>query len=105
MTNQFFEGKEIELIEVSYHECLNQIIKGHIDAAIWNVGQGHELLAQGLMTQLPDDSECFIKASEAVILVHKDNIPIQQLLHTMVDRDKLLTHQQNVIAGTIEPVY
>ncbi|WP_340620068.1 GntR family transcriptional regulator YhfZ [Xenorhabdus siamensis] len=105
MTKQYFTGKEIELVEVSYHECLNQIKKGHIDAAIWNVGQGHELIAEGLMTQLPDDSECFIKASEAVILARKDNIPIQQLLHTMVDRDALLTHQQNVIAGIIEPIY
>ncbi|MDX7990765.1 GntR family transcriptional regulator YhfZ [Xenorhabdus littoralis] len=105
MTNQYFAEKDIELVEVSYHECLNQIIKGHIDAAIWNVGQGHELLAQGLMTELPDDSECFIKASEAVILARKDNIPIQQFLQTMVNRDSLLTHQRNVVAGIIEPIY
>ncbi|MEQ2025847.1 GntR family transcriptional regulator YhfZ [Xenorhabdus szentirmaii] len=105
MTSQYFAGKEIELVEISYHECLNQIIKGHIDATIWNVGQGHELLAQGLTTELPEDSECFTKASEAVILTRKDNIPIQQFLRTIVDRDALLAHQKNVIAGIAEPAY
>ncbi|QBH97714.1 hypothetical protein EKN56_15655 [Limnobaculum zhutongyuii] len=105
MTEEWVGGRDIEFVEVSYHECLNKIVSGYIDAAIWNVGQGKTLEALGLMTSALSGNESCYKASEAVILTRKDDKQIQQLVNTMLNRDALLLHQQQVVAGQIEPTY
>lgn len=105
MTAAFFAGQAIALVEISYHECLKQIICGDIDAAIWNVSDDEELTRLGLMTEPLSGDDCFTSASEAVILTRHHDVQTQQLLHTMVDRQSLLFHQQRVVAGEIRPVY
>ncbi|MCD1127428.1 hypothetical protein LPW36_15740 [Jinshanibacter sp. LJY008] len=105
MTEEWVGGRDIEFVEVSYHECLNKIVSGYIDAAIWNVGQGETLAALGLTTSALSGSESCYKASEAVILTRKDDKQIQQLVNTMLNRDALLLHQQQVVLGQIEPTY
>ncbi|PVZ79363.1 hypothetical protein C9426_33910 [Serratia sp. S1B] len=105
MTAAFFAGQGITLVEISYHECLKQIVSGDIDAVIWNVGHDDDLTTLGLVTESLSGDECFTSASEAVILTRPNDVQMQQLLHTLVDRHRLLQHQQHVVAGEIRPVY
>lgn len=110
MTEQWTNGGNFIFVDVSYHECLNKIMNGEIDAAIWNVGQDKELEQRGLTTQsLTEDKnlsqDIFCKASEAVILTRKNDIHLQQLLSTTIDPCALLSHQKNVIDGVIVPIY
>lgn len=105
MTDIYFSGQAVELLDVPYHECLNRIAKGDIDAVIWNVTNEVDLEPHGLVAKpLAGDSR-FTDASEAVILTRADDIPIQQLLRTVVDKAELLAHQQRVLAGVQEPSY
>lgn len=110
ITEQWSAGGNYDFVDVSYHECLNKIVSGEIDAAIWNVAQGKDLEQLGLTTQSLIDNknlnhDYFYKASEAVILTRKDDVQLQQLITTMVDQNALLAHQKHVIDGVIEPVY
>lgn len=105
MTDVYFAGQDVEILDVSYHECLNRIAKGNIDAVIWNVSNEANLTALGL-TALPlSGDKCFLAASEAVVLTRSEDIPIQQLLRTVVDKNELLAHQQSVLSGEQEPSY
>ncbi len=105
MTEIYFSDRVVELLDVPYYECLNRIAKGEIDAVIWNVTNEVDLEPHGLVAKpLPEDSR-FTDASEAVILTRADDIPIQQLLRTVVDKAELLAHQQRVLAGVQEPSY
>lgn len=98
-----FVGQDLEWVETPYSECLRHIENGMIDAAIWNISnaQPNPMLEAHPLTGDPR----YQQASEAVILVRKDNAPILRLLTTLVDTFALLNHQQAVERGEIEPRY
>lgn len=90
---------------ISYHESLQRIVKGDVDAVIWNVVAENELTMLGLeATPLTDDPR-FLQATEAVVLTRVDDYPMQQLLRAVVDKHALLAHQQRVVSGEQEPSY
>jgi len=99
-----FGDRQIEWVETAYSECLRHIEKGLIDAAIWNIGNTADL-NPALEAQLLTGDPRYQQASEAVILVNKDNLPIQRLLNTLVDIPGLLSHQRAVALGELEPRY
>ncbi|NRN27077.1 GntR family transcriptional regulator YhfZ [Photorhabdus heterorhabditis] len=105
MTEVYFAGQAITLVDISYHECLYKVAKGDIDAVIWNVSREVELSSRELIAVPLRGNVCFMQASEAVILTRADDIPIQQLLRTTVDKTALLVHQQRVLAGQQDPSY
>ncbi|TBM20366.1 hypothetical protein EYY86_00365 [Hafnia paralvei] len=105
MTENYFSGKNVELVDVSYHECLSRVAKGDIDAVIWNVSSDVELESLGLMAIPLRGDDSFKQASCAVILTRTDDVLIQQLLRTMVNKTELLAHQQQVLTGLREPSY
>lgn len=48
MTDIHFSGQAVERFDVPYHECLHRIVKGEIDAVIWNVTNEVDLQLLGL---------------------------------------------------------
>ena len=105
MTDVFFGDSDVERVDLSYHESLQRIVKGDVDAVIWNVVAENELTMLGLeATPLTDDPR-FLQATEAVILTRADDYPMQQLLRAVVDKHALLAHQQRVVSGEQEPSY
>lgn len=90
---------------ISLITSLQRIVKGDVDAVIWNVVAENELTMLGLeATPLTDDPR-FLQATEAVILTRADDYPMQQLLRAVVDKHALLAHQQRVVSGEQEPSY
>ncbi|WP_312952563.1 GntR family transcriptional regulator YhfZ [Superficieibacter sp.] len=105
MGDIYFAGQPIERLDVPYHECLSHIARGDIDASIWNITNEADLLTHGLVARPLSGDPRFAQASEAVVLTRSEDIPIQQLLRTVVDKNALLTHQQRVLTGLQEPSY
>ncbi len=104
MTDVFFGDSDVERVDLSYHESLQRIVKGDVDAVIWNVVAENELTMLGLeATPLTDDPR-FLQATEAVVLTRVDDYPMQQLLRAVVDKHALLAHQQRVVVGNRNPV-
>ena len=94
MTDVFFGGSDVERVDLSYHESLQRIVKGDVDAVIWNVVAENELTMLGLeATPLTDDPR-FLQATEAVVLTRVDDYPMQQLLRAVVDKHALLAHKR-----------
>lgn len=51
-----FGDSDVERVDLSYHESLQRIVKGDVDAVIWNVVAENELTMLGLeATPLTDD--------------------------------------------------
>ncbi|WES68829.1 GntR family transcriptional regulator YhfZ [Superficieibacter sp. HKU1] len=105
MTDICFGHQQVERLDVPYHDCLSHIARGDIDAAIWNVANAADLASHGLVAKPLTGDLRFIQASEAVVLTRSDDVPIQQLLRTVVDKHALLDHQQRVLNGQAEPSY
>ncbi len=56
----FFGDSDVERVDLSYHESLQRIVKGDVDAVIWNVVAENELTMLGLeATPLTDDPRFF----------------------------------------------
>lgn len=105
MTQACFGKSDVEYVSLSYHDSLNRIVKGDVDAVIWNVTTKEELALRDLETIPLTDDPRFLQATEAVILTRADDYPIQQLINAMVDKEALLSHQQRVLSGELEPNY
>lgn len=105
MTEACFGNRDVELIDMPYHESLQRIAKGDVDAVIWNVVAEAELAVLGLeATPLTNDPR-FLQATEAVVLTRAEDYPMQQLLRAVVNKEALLAHQQRVANGEQEPSY
>ncbi len=105
MTEACFGNRDVELIDMPYHESLQRIAKGDVDAVIWNVVAEAELAVLGLeATPLTNDPR-FLQATEAVVLTRAEDYAIQQLLRAVVNKEALLAHQQRVANGEQEPSY
>lgn len=105
MTEAYFQNQAIELVNVSYHDCLSLIARGEIDAAIWNVDSETQLATLGLESSALEDNARFIEATQAVILTRADDYPVMQLVQMQVNQETLLAHQQRVVNGLEEPRY
>lgn len=105
MTDVFFGDSDVERVDLSYHESLQRIVKGDVDAVIWNVVAENELTMLGLEAAPLTDDPRFLQATEAVVLTRVDDYPMQQLLRAVVDKQALLAHQQRVVSGEQEPSY
>lgn len=103
LTEIQFTGQPIERVELPYNDCISHIIRGDIDAAIWNLDDDvpHEHL-QAVKLQGDDR---YIQASQAVILIRPDNHPLKLLLEKGINETLLLNHQRAVQNGEIEPRY
>jgi hypothetical protein len=105
MTQAFFGESDVTLADISYHESLQRIASGDVDAVIWNVAREADLTLSGLESVPLPAGPLFLQATEAVILIRKDDAPIQHLLRCTVNKPALLEHQQRVVKGELEPSY
>ncbi|ANI31201.1 hypothetical protein PL78_15400 [Yersinia entomophaga] len=103
LTEIKFANQNIERVDVPYSDCVAQISRGEIDAAIWNLTDdvSHDNLQA---TKLRGD-ERYIQASQAVILIRPDNHPIKLLLENGINSEQLLQHQSDVQLGKVDPRY
>ncbi len=105
MSEACFGNRDVELIDMPYHESLQRIAKGDVDTVIWNVVAEAELAVLGLeATPLTNDPR-FLQATEAVVLTRAEDYAMQQLLRAVVNKEALLAHQQRVANGEQEPSY
>ena len=105
MTEACFGDRTVELIDLPYHESLQRIAKGNVDAVVWNVVAEAELAVLGLEAIPLTNDPRFLQATEAVVLTRAEDYPMQQLLRAVVDKGELLAHQQRVVRGEQEPSY
>ncbi len=103
LTEIKFAGQPIERVELSYSNCIPHLIRGDIDAVIWN--QEQIVPSEYLQSIKLQGDERYIQASQAVILIRPDNYPIKLLLERGINQTQLLRHQRAVQSGIVEPRY
>jgi hypothetical protein len=103
LSELYFQDKNVQYIDTPYHDCLTQIEKGNIDAAIWNVVQN--FASSNLIAIALQGQPQYTQATEAVLLIRNDDTLIQRLVARQVDKKQLLEHQKNVLSGKEEPFY
>lgn len=104
LTQNYFNGKDIEFVEIQYSHVIDHIESGEIDAAIWSEdeaiyeGKKLKLIPLNLIENEALDTE-------AVIIADKDNKTIINFVSKLLDVDKVLDIQSKVIDNKIVPNY
>lgn len=104
LTQNYFEGKDVEFVEIQYSHVIDHIENNEIDAAIWSedeaIYEGKKLKLLPLELR---ESEAF--DTEAVIIADKDNKTIINFISKLFNVDEVIDIQNKVINNKIVPNY
>ncbi|WP_034849115.1 GntR family transcriptional regulator YhfZ [Clostridium hydrogeniformans] len=98
------EGKRVEFKPVLYSQLLNNILKGEIDAAVWNIDDIKDNNI-GVNYKSIDNDIFKYKDTEAVIVVDNKRPEIGKLLKQFINVEEVLNVQNSVVQGRLIPNY
>ncbi len=104
LTHYHCRDKKVELIPVIYSQVSKAILKGDIDAAIWNKDDIIEKKAEVHYSSI-DNSYFLGKDTNAVVVSRSENASLNTLLKKFLNKDKVLFLQKKVIGDEIIPNY
>lgn len=104
LTKYHCQGKNVEFVPLIYSQILNSILRGEINAAIWNKDD-----LQDRDIKIPfkpiNNSIFSYKDTNAVIVANTENSSFNTLLKKFINKEKVLDIQKKVINGEITPNY
>ncbi|GAA0443852.1 MAG: GntR family transcriptional regulator YhfZ [Bacillota bacterium] len=98
-------GLDVELIPVNYMQLFEMLLKGDLDAAVWNADENRarETFQVGEF-QSASTRQVVKNASTSVILIEKDRKDVKEYI-TKLDKEKILRIQQQVVNKEKLPHY
>ena len=99
-------GKQVDLVEIEYSQGLRLVNSGAIDATVWS--QEDIPLDLDTLTVIPLDPRtdpAIGRLSEGAIVINQGNRAMMHVLNVVLDRDKLLRTQQEVVQQVRLPAY
>ena len=101
LTEKLCGGKNVEFVEVQYLRMFEKIMDGSIDATIMCIGEAN---GQALnINYVPLETE--LDSTNAVLVVKSDREELIALIKELIDKDKILDIQKQVLDGKIQPSY
>ncbi|OCN03102.1 hypothetical protein A7X67_03870 [Clostridium sp. W14A] len=104
LTQQFFAEKNVEYVPLIYSQIVPFLSIGKIDAAVWNLDD-IDLAGNHLRYEPLDEKGINIVDTEAVLVCKKDNLRISQIIQELLEKDRVLEIQKDVIDGKVLPKY
>lgn len=102
LTEKACEGKKVEYVSVDYSRIMERVMRGEIDAAIWNKDEINDKFVKVNYREL---KELGTTASEAVMVVSKQEAEIIPLLKNLIDPTTVVNIQKLVLEDKITPSY
>lgn len=107
LTRQACPGKVVRFVETSYMHLANALLRGDIDAAVWN-GDDFATPAsrfKAVPLTFLDDTTCLAGNTEAIITIDKSQHHLRFLLRSVIDAALVRKVQMQVMEGRILPSY
>jgi len=106
LTQSNFQNNEnYNIVDVNYSETIELIKNGHIDGAIWNIDVLDKIKDAGLQYQKLANTPLNGWATQAVLLIHKENKYLEHVLKKVFNLKNIMSHQEQIIKGEIIPSY
>ncbi|MGE5673310.1 MAG: GntR family transcriptional regulator YhfZ [Mycobacterium leprae] len=103
LTMQECQGKQVELVPISYAEAMPRLLAGEIEAALWDAGvplpPGSPLVIQSRQQSLPSDD------TEAVLVTRLEPPTLGNLIAARLDAALVREVQERVAAGLETPTF
>lgn len=107
LTKRLCKDNKVKYIEVQYTRIIPSLVKGYIDAAVYNMDTLNKPEIKGFVSYKKIDLDEFEgnEKTKAVILVNKKAFGISNLIKQVINIDEIEKIQNDVIAGKIIPTY
>lgn len=106
LTQSNFQNNEnYNIVDVNYSETIEHIKSGQIDGAIWNIDILDKIKEAGLNYQKLANTSSNNWATQAVLLIHKDNKYLEHVLKKVFNVENIIRHQEKIINGELIPSY
>lgn len=102
MTKKICADKDVEFVKVGYHQILEKIRDGSIDAAIWSEDMITDKMLQIHYVPLNGMNN---ENTEAVVVVHTEKPEIKSFIHDILNIEDVLKVQKLVLEGKMIPSY
>ncbi|WP_040212533.1 GntR family transcriptional regulator YhfZ [Clostridium polynesiense] len=104
LTKFHTKDKQVKFVPLIYSQILNSVVKGKIDAAIWNKDDLQDRNINVHYTPINNEN-FYYKDTNAVIVANSKNSSFNKLLKKFIFKDKVLELQDKVIKGELIPNY
>ena len=98
------EGKNVELIDLTYNQIISKVISGEIDAAVWNIDDILERKVNIKYYPLKNNELNSID-TEAVLVMDDSKKELGNFIKRFLSKDEVLLYQKKVVSGEIIPNY
>lgn len=105
LSNQYFSGKDYEVIDVNSDNIVKDMQNSLIDQAILSLDEIEEKLINGIEVQDIFDKEYINLANEAVIVINKSDKLMESLVKNILDIKYIKKIQKDVLEKIIVPRY
>ncbi len=100
------EGKDVQFVPLKYSELSVKLLKGEIDASLWNMDELREKFSAENIHAIPSNKTEEIRgAGTAVLVVRRDDKRIKLLLPDILDISSVREIQDDVMEKKILPAY
>lgn len=104
LSKQYFEGKNVEFVEISSDKIIKKIYDKEIDAGILSIDEVDDISLNNLSI-IHFDIEGKRLANEAVIVINKRNYVLRKLLKKIINPNYIISVQNKVIDDLVKPKY
>ncbi|SFV06193.1 YhfZ C-terminal domain-containing protein [Alicyclobacillus macrosporangiidus] len=105
LTMALCQGVDVEFVELPYMQIMEQLAIGNIDAAVWNVDEVEQRFGRRSSVYIVPLDFNEDDATEAAIVVRREDLGIFQNLLRIVDMGQVIAVQRAVLDGVRVPRY
>ena len=108
LTQMNFEGRDIEICNVSYSNVTRMILMGEIDAIVWNQDQLAELTGSGISFEplSPAVGDPVIRSAKTAVFVgRRDDLVVGSAFRELICSETIMEIQKQVVALERLPEY
>lgn len=104
LTLSYFKDKEVELVPLIYSQILQFLLDGSIDAGVWNIDD-IELNTNDISILEIENHTIGSKNTQASIVCRAGDTANFRLLSELLDKEKIILQQMQVVREEIVPQY
>ena len=107
LTRYECQNKNVTLVELAYNQIISSILSRELDAAVWNYDeiQDHGLVIKNEPLRSKEARDIDGSNTRAVLVVMQNNWGVEKIINRVLNKEKVIKIQTDVILNKILPEY
>lgn len=107
LTRHECQDKNVTFVELAYNQIISSILSRELDAAVWNYDeiQDHGLVIKNEPLRSKEAQDIEGSNTRAVLVVMQNNWGVEKIINRVLNKEKVIKIQTDVILNRILPEY